>query len=388
MRSRNGLRQAFLDRGSASFPEQVKVWTCAGFLVSGAALLSACASPTPRLSEAVRVSSYELRSDREPAAGGLFTVSGYLLSAHPIGKNTCFKVLVDESLPVAPDLLIGNRGWAKEPVVELDAVYEPPEPAPRPVARSEAAARTEPAPSGDPETRLHSEASVLGWMGRLLPNRWSASLPVGQRLEAQARQSRAAAPAPPRSESRAPDSRALDEERGEPDLRMELARAEAFLQRHSETAGGPPAAVIQACRLPPTRANRKALKHALEWLKPLEKPERIKRAPTLETVRRELQVFYLERSREYDWAPLLWEEIALTGMLLDPGDTFEEEVIGGVDMVPYAVGIHDPQRGRWLFIDLSSGDSYSKELMTDLIRDLPPRLLRKAGDTAVRGSLP
>jgi hypothetical protein len=334
------------------------------------------------------VSSYELRSDREPAAGRLSTVSGYLLSAHPIGKNTCFKVLVDESLPVAPNFLIGNRGWATEPFVELDAVYEPPEPEPRAAARSDAAARTAPAPGSAGEARPHSQASVLGWMGRLLPNRWSASLPVGQRLEAQVRQSRAAAPSPPRSESRAPESLSPDEERQEPDLRVELARAEAFLERHSETARRPQAAVIQACRRPPTRENRKALKHALEWLKPLRKPERIERAPSLETVRRELQLFYLERSREYDWAPLLWEEIALTGMLLGPGDTFEEEVIGGVDMVPYALGVHDPQRGRWLFLDLSSGDSYSKELMTDLIRDLPPRLLRKAGDAAVRGGLP
>ena len=130
MRSRSGLRQAVLDRGSTSFLLQAKVWTCAGLLVSGAALFLGCASSTPRLSDAVRVSSYELRSDREPAVGGLFTVSGYLVSAHPIGKNTCFKVLVDESLSVAPDLLIANRGWAKEPPVELDAVYEPTDPRP------------------------------------------------------------------------------------------------------------------------------------------------------------------------------------------------------------------------------------------------------------------
>jgi hypothetical protein len=177
----------------------------------------------------------------------------------------------------------------------------------------------------------------------------------------------------------------------EPDLRQELARAETYLGEGGSlrpAASLRQAAVIQACRLPPTRTNRKALEHAFEWLKPLQKPERIERAPSLATVRRELQLFYLERSREYHWARLDWEEVVLTGVLLDPEDLFEQEVIGGVDMIPYALGIHDPQRGRWLVLDLSTGDSYSKELMTDVLRDLPPTVLKKAGSTALRGGLP
>lgn len=85
---------------------------------------------------------------------------------------------------------------------------------------------------------------------------------------------------------------------------------------------------------PPISSNKKAIEHALEWLDPLKKPERIENAPNIESLRRELQLFYLERSHRYDWVQLPWEEIVLTGVLLSEDAEFEDEIVGGVDLVP------------------------------------------------------
>lgn len=386
MRSRDGFI------GSRPATPRHFGWLWNVFLLSGATLLPACSTPTSPFSDALPVSSYELVAEREALSGELTSVSGHLISAQTIGKNICLKVLVDETFRFAPTLVIENRGWATEPPLDLKQVYERSHQRRLAPNRPKEAVRPEVAAEPDEEPPARNQASALGWMGRLLPHAWSAGLPSSQRLEARVDESRAAAPAPLRTPARpvpAPlETRSPGDKLGEPDLRVELARAEAFLRGHAPAVVRRQAVVIQACRRPPTRANRKALEHALQWLKPLKKPERIESAPSLSTVRQELQLFYLERSREYDWAPLTWEEIALTGVLLGPEEVFEEEVIGGVDMVPYALGVHDPQRGRWMFLDLSSGDSYSKELVIDLLRDVPTRVLRKAGNAAVRGGLP
>jgi hypothetical protein len=173
----------------------------------------------------------------------------------------------------------------------------------------------------------------------------------------------------------------------ETDLRAELELAEAYAAARDTDHRVQRAVVVHACKRPPTRANKKAAKHALEWLQPLKKPERITRAPTLASLRRELQLFYLERSRAYDWTDLEWTEVTLTGTLLGRGAVFEDEVMGGVDMVPYVVGVHDPHRRSWLFIDLTFDDSVAKEVVFKLFGD-QAGLLRKAGGAALKGGLP
>ncbi len=85
-------------------------------LVVASILLASCA--TKPGSEAVRVNSHRLQSDRERLAGRIIAVPGYLVSTRTIGKAVCFKVLVDETLRFAPELLIENAGRAS---VRLDS---------------------------------------------------------------------------------------------------------------------------------------------------------------------------------------------------------------------------------------------------------------------------
>ncbi len=85
-------------------------------------LLASCATkPGP---EAVRVNSHRLQSDRERLEGRTIAVPGYLVSTRTIGKAVCFKVLVDERLRFAPELLIENAGRASDPVPGLRETYQ------------------------------------------------------------------------------------------------------------------------------------------------------------------------------------------------------------------------------------------------------------------------
>jgi hypothetical protein len=169
------------------------------------------------------------------------------------------------------------------------------------------------------------------------------------------------------------------------DLRLKLARADSLAL--ATDLAGPVAArgatVIQACKRPPTSSNKKAIEHALEWLDPLKKPERIENAPNIQSLRRELQLFYLERSRRYGWAQLPWEEVVLTGVLLGEDAKFEDEIVGGVDLVPYLVGVHDAQRGRWLILDLTFNDGVARELMLDVLGKQVPGLVKRAGKSTL-----
>ncbi|MEE8556909.1 MAG: hypothetical protein V3T14_03380 [Myxococcota bacterium] len=338
-------------------------------IVAGAGLALACASRP--VSEAVRVDSYELQVERKAHAGELRTVSGYLVSAGTVGEDVCFKVLVDETLRFAPQLLIAQRGQAGEPPSELTGSYRRADPRTR--------------ATGLPHERAAaSTAGLLSWFGGILPERWSAEIPPDYRMTPSPSK-----PPEPRAPSRS-DGPAKKEREAPLDLRVQLARAEAQLIGYEPkpVSALRQATVIQACWRAPTRSNRETIKHALEWLAPLEKPERVRRAPTLAALRRELQIFYLTRSREYGWAPLAWEEITLTGELLGEGAVYEEEVLSGVDLVPYILGIHDPQRESWLFLDLTTGDSLPREIFLNLLQEGAPGVLRKAGGAALRGGLP
>ncbi len=148
------------------------------------------------------------------------------------------------------------------------------------------------------------------------------------------------------------------------------------------------AVVIQACKLPPTDGNERAIRHALEWLAPLQKPERVENAPDIASLRRELQFFYVERSRAYGWTPLSGEEVVITGTLVDGSTASEAEILAGIDLVPTLVGIHDPQRGRWLVIDLSFDDSIAKEMTLGVFRSHLPRLFKGTTRAALKTLTP
>ena len=79
-------------------------------MLFGILVLASCATSPPSSSETIRVNSSRLQSDRHLLAGTIATVPGYLVSARMIGDNVCFKVLVDETLRFAPELLIENSG--------------------------------------------------------------------------------------------------------------------------------------------------------------------------------------------------------------------------------------------------------------------------------------
>ncbi len=309
----------------------------------GILVLAACATSPPSSSEAIRVNSARLQSDRHVLAGTVATVPGYLVSARMIGDNVCFKVLVDETLRFAPELLIANSGQATDPTMDLIETYQ----------------------------RVDPRLRTTGALGAPLRE-------VDVRIESGAVISDLATRA---SESREATGKAtLDRQR---DLQRELTIADIHVAGSTHAATPSRATVIQACKRPPTKGNEKAVRHALEWLDPLKKPERIENAPNIEALRRELQLFYLERSRRYGWARLPWDEILLTGVLLDEAAAFEEEIVGGVDFEPFLVGIHDAQRGRWLVLDLTFNDGVTKELMLEVFGKQVPGLLKRAGKGAV-----
>ncbi len=260
-------------------------------LVLPALLMTACTTRSPEPSEVVRVTSKRLQRDRQELAGKIATAAGYLVTARMIGDNVCFKLLVDDTLRIAPELLIANGGHAHQ------------------------------------------------------------------------------------TSPRRPD---------EPNhLLRQLAEADAFATPATVSTGVSQATVIQACKRPPTSANRKAIEHALEWLDALKKPERIENAPNIESLRRELQLFYLERSRRYGWAQLPWDEVVITGVLLRENAELEDEIVGGVDLIPYIVGVHDAQRGRWLVLDLTFNDGVAKELMRGVFGKQIPGLVKRVGKSAL-----
>ncbi len=299
-------------------------------MLFGILVLAACATSPPSSSEAIRVNSSRLQSDRHLLAGTIATVPGYLVSARMIGDNVCFKVLVDETLRFAPELLIENSGQATDPTTDLIETYQ----------------------------RVDPRLRTTGALGASRPA-------VDVRLESGAATSDLA--------TRAAES----------DLRRELTVADSHVAGLAQAATPSRATVIQACKRPPTKGNEKAVRHALEWLDPLKKPERIENAPNIESLRRELQLFYLERSRRYGWARLPWDEILLTGVLLGEGAAFEDEIAGGVDFEPFLVGIHDAQRGRWLVLDLTFNDGVAKGLMLEVFGKQVPGLVGRAGKSAV-----
>ena len=330
-----------------NMPTRSAKWATATAIV--AAALLACGSRPRRPAEAPRVNSYRLQTERGELAGTMTTVSGYLISTQMIGDDVCLRVLVDETLRFAPELIIAHGGHAAEPSPDLLEVYRNVDPRLR--------ART-----GEATRKLEIQVETEG-------------LEMGNAEPVVRREGRDAVPAEP--------------ERDLPlDLRSELARAERQLSRHAASDLLRQAVVIQACKAAPTSTNRKAIRQALEWLEPLRKPKRIANAPDLASLRRELQVFYLERSRGYGWAELAWDEVVVTGVLLDRDAVFEDNIVGGVDLEPYLVGIHAPLRRRWLLLDLTYGDSVAKEVVFGVFREQAPAMFKRTGRAALSGALP
>jgi hypothetical protein len=330
----------------------------------GAALLFGCSTVDHPPTTALRLGAAEFQAQRPSLAGELATVSGFLVSAGFTGDNLCLKVLVDDDLRTGPDLMIARRGLPRAP------------------ASVDASEGAEPEPFKPSPVRTREAPAATDWLARVVPRVWGTSLVDAWMLASRPE---------PRADTRSARVGAVAESKfapaSETDLRAELELAEAYAAARDTDHRVQRAVVVHACKRPPTRANKKAAKHALEWLQPLKKPERITRAPTLASLRRELQLFYLERSRAYDWTDLEWTEVTLTGTLLGRGAVFEDEVMGGVDMVPYVVGVHDPHRRSWLFIDLTFDDSVAKEVVFKLFGD-QAGLLRKAGGAALKGGLP
>ncbi len=324
-------------------------------LAVGTALLLGCVSGDPPPREAIRLGALEFQGRRLALEGQLATLSGFLISAGFTGDDICLKILVDDELRAGPDLMIARRGRLTRPTI---------------------APHSEDAIPGQPEPKRES-VPQRDWFASVLPGVFSVA--VNDAWMSAPRPGPAAEPVSP---GPAPARRPPP-----PTLRSELELAEAYLASKRSAEPGQRAVVVHACKRPPTRANKKAALHALEWLEPLKKPDRVTRAPTLQALRRELQLFYLERSRNYDWTELEWAEVTLTGTLLGREARFEDEVMGGVDMIPYVVGVHDPHRRSWLFIDLTFDDSVTKEVVFKLLGDQAD-LFKRAGKAALKGGLP
>ncbi len=320
-------------------------------MLFGILVLAACATSPPSSSEAIRVNSSRLQSDRHLLAGTIATIPGYLVSARMIGDNVCFKVLVDETLRFAPELLIENSGHATDPTPDLIDTYQRVDPRLRTTGALGASRR-------EVDVRLESDAATSDLAAR--------AAELGE--------------ASPSSRLHQTGKARLDRQS---DLQRELTVADSQVAGLARAATPSRATVIQACKRPPTKANEKAVRHALEWLDPLKKPERIENAPNIESLRTELQLFYLERSRRYGWARLPWDEILLTGVFLSEGAAFEDEIVGGIDFEPFLVGIHDAQRGRWLVLDLTFNDGIAKGLMLEVFGKQVPGLVGRAGKSAV-----
>ena len=336
----------------------------------GTAFLLGCATAERPPTQALRLGAEEFEARRPGLAGELVTVWGFLISAGFTGENLCLKVLIDDELRSGPDLLIARHGRPGENTASRSSEDAVP-----------TAARTR---AGDQPRDEPGAGRPPGsdWLADVLPRFWGAGLSDAWMVS----------PRPGTADRSAPSTAGRNEDAvvevgGERALRRELAQAQAYLRTRAPERGTPRALVVQACKRPPTRANKKAAKHALEWLAPLKKPERVTRAPTLATLRRELQLFYLERSRTYSWTELEWAEISLTGTIVGREAVFEDEVMGGVDMVPYVVGVHDPHRRTWLFLDLTFDDSVAKEVVFQLFGD-QGGLIKRAGSAAFRGAIP
>lgn len=382
----------------------------AGASVVGGVLLG-CLSSGPELHEAMLLDGERFNAERDSLAGKVATISGYLISASMVGDALCVKVLVDETLRRAPETLIARNAEGPPSESEVAEAGDETGRTSTGAARQDAApVRALESPAADTQ-RAPAAPGLGGFLGRLAPRAWTVGLPVDPWLVAP-RDARAQ-PAPPAgsADGSDPGQGAPDEALSEleadgeavgaparavgslpeeaflayaPHLRAELARAEAHLVMSGELLEPSDVAVVQACRHPPTRTNRRAARHALQWLAPLKKPERVERAPTLDSLRTELQLLYLARSWGYGWTDLAWEEIRVTGAVLGTDDGFENEVIGGVDMIAYIVGIHDPHRRTWLYIDLTFGDSVAKEAVVKLFSEQAPEAIRRAGGAALR----
>ena len=298
-------------------------------VVAGA--LAACSSFGEPAPEPIRVSSQRLVEHRDSLIGKIASVSGYLVSAETIADRICLKVLVDETLRAAPTILIERR--RREEVGQVWSLAE---------AYTDERHR---------ELRVEMEAES---------NAGLAATSADQLVT--------------------PDLQL--------DLHTELLRADAPRLGAGASVRRNQAVVIQACKRPPTDGNERAIRHALEWLAPLEKPERVENAPDLASLRRELQLFYVERSRAYDWTPLSGEEVIVTGTLVGGNGAPEDEILAGIDLVPSLVGIHDPQRGRWLVIDLSFDDSIAKEMTLGVFRSHLPRLFKGTTRAALKTLTP
>ena len=298
-------------------------------VVAGA--LAACGTFSNPKPEPIQVNSQRLVDHRASLAGKVASISGYLVAADTIADRICLRVLVNETLRAAPMLLIERRRREADvgQTWSLAEAY---------TGESHRELRVE------METDSNAELAIA-----------SADPLVRQGIQI--------------------------------DLRTELLRADAA----SLGAGAPRpnrAVVIQACKLPPTDGNERAIQHALEWLAPLKKPERVEKAPDIASLRRELQLFYVERSGTYDWTPLAGEEVVVTGTLVDGETASEDEILAGIDLVPSLVGIHDPQRGRWLVIDLNFDDSIAKELTVGVFRSHLPRLFKGTTKAALKTLTP
>ncbi len=297
-----------------------------------AAALAACSSfggPEP---EPIHVSSQRLLDHRDSLAGKVASVSGYLVSAETIADRICLRVLVDETLHVAPTQLIEH--WKRE-----------------------------------------TDAGQVWALAQTYTDERHRDLRV--EMEAESAAELPAASADP-----------LVKQDLQIDLHTALLRAGAAGLGPAAPARPNRAIVIQACKRPPTDGNERAIRHALEWLAPLKKPERVVNAPDIASLRRELQLFYVERSRAYGWSPLSGEEVVVTGTLVDGSSASKDEILAGIDLVPALVGIHDPQRGRWLVIDMSFEDSIAKELTLGVIRSHLPRLLKGTTRVALKTLTP
>jgi hypothetical protein len=162
--------------------------------------------------------------------------------------------------------------------------------------------------------------------------------------------------------------------------------------------------LITARRISQTRDNKGEHKRMMAWTERLglKKDNRVKRAPTLVAIRREIQMQYLRLSREYWWLPGCDRaEIMVAGQAIEPPPT-EQGSDPSQDAQPQSlvrrimnsggrtaqlrtafVYLHDGQKGPLAYEPFNlSWDNVAYDRASSVLTDLAPALFKASGRAA------
>jgi hypothetical protein len=166
--------------------------------------------------------------------------------------------------------------------------------------------------------------------------------------------------------------------------------------------------LITARRISHTRDNKAEHKRMMAWTERLglKKDDRVKRAPTLMAIRREIQMQYLRLSREYWWMPDCDRaEIMVAGQSIelppaDPGlapsqDAQPESLVSRImssggrtaQLRTAFVYLHDGQKGPLAYEPFNlTWDNVAYERASSVLTELAPELFRASGKAARRAA--